>query len=247
MHKALAERDSPLHYVPRSRIRPMKVSDMNQAAGAGWGTLGAGERDGKAQGRRDRDRNLGIRYTKRVLVTGGGTGLGRAMAERLLALGATVEIWGRRAPVLEAAAREMAGPDPARVAWRAVDIRDAAAVEAAVAAAWEEGRPYTRHRPWPSEFISRTEDLSPRGFRAIADIVFHGTFQVTQAVGRRWIADRSGGAVLSIVVASGLDRLALRRALRHVEEAGGCHDQVARGGMGAAPPTIRISHSSPPA
>jgi NAD(P)-dependent dehydrogenase (short-subunit alcohol dehydrogenase family) len=133
----------------------------------------------------------------RVLVTGGGTGLGRAMAERLVSLGAEVEIWGRRAAVVEQAAAGM-GP---RAAWRAVDIRDADAVEAAVDAAWAEGRPYTRLiNNAAGNFISRTEDLSRRGFRAIADIVFHGTFHVTQSVGKRWIAERTGGAVLSIVV-----------------------------------------------
>src|SRR5208337_5028920 len=49
-------------------------------------------------------------------------------------------------------------------------------------------------------FIARTEDLSPRGFDAIANIVMHGTFYVTQAVGKRWIAAGSGGSVVSIVV-----------------------------------------------
>lgn len=132
-----------------------------------------------------------------VLVTGGGTGLGRAMAERLLSLGATVEIWGRRAPVLEQAAAEMG----AGCHWRSVDIRDPDAIEAAVAASWEAGRPFTRLvNNAAGNFVSRTEDLSHRAFRAIADIVFHGTFQVTTAVGRRWIAEKTGGAVLSIVV-----------------------------------------------
>src|SRR5436309_761482 len=49
-------------------------------------------------------------------------------------------------------------------------------------------------------FISRTEDLSPRGFDAIANIVFHGTFYVTHAVGKRWIAGGHKGSVISIVV-----------------------------------------------
>ncbi|WP_424814185.1 SDR family oxidoreductase [Roseococcus sp. YIM B11640] len=132
-----------------------------------------------------------------VLVTGGGTGLGRAMAERLLSLGATVEIWGRRAQVLEQAAAGMGE----RCFWREVDIRDAEAIEAAVEASWQAGRPYTRLvNNAAGNFISRTEDLSHRAFRAIAEIVFHGTFQVTNAVGKRWIAEKTGGAVLSIVV-----------------------------------------------
>lgn len=137
----------------------------------------------------------------RVLITGGGTGLGRLMAERLLGLGAAVEIWGRRGEVVQAAAAEMNAAHPGMATARAVDIKDPEAVEAAVAAMWAEGRPATHLiNNAAGNFISRTEDLSSRAFHAIADIVFHGTFQVTQAVGRRWIADGTGGSVVSIIV-----------------------------------------------
>jgi NAD(P)-dependent dehydrogenase (short-subunit alcohol dehydrogenase family) len=125
----------------------------------------------------------------RVLVTGGGTGLGRMMAERLLSLGAAVEIWGRRGEVVAATAAEMNAQHPGRAHARDVDIKDPAAVEAAVAAMWANGTPATHLiNNAAGNFISRTEDLSPRASHAIADIVFHGTFQVTQAVGKRWIA-----------------------------------------------------------
>jgi NAD(P)-dependent dehydrogenase (short-subunit alcohol dehydrogenase family) len=131
----------------------------------------------------------------RILVTGGGSGLGRMMAERFVALGAEVEIWGRRAKLLEEVAPAIGA------AWQAVDIRDAEAVDAAVQRAWDEGRPYTHLvNNAAGNFISRTEDLSVRGFRAIADIVFHGSFQVTHSVGRRWIKDGTGGSVVSILV-----------------------------------------------
>jgi NAD(P)-dependent dehydrogenase (short-subunit alcohol dehydrogenase family) len=84
---------------------------------------------------------------------------------------------------------------------RSVDIRDAAAVEAALDASWSEGKPVTHLvNNAAGNFISRTEDLSHRGFAAIANTVFHGTFHVTQAVGKRWIADGTGGAVVSILV-----------------------------------------------
>lgn len=137
----------------------------------------------------------------RVLVTGGGTGLGRMMAERLLGLGAAVEVWGRRGTVVEVAAGEMNAVHPGMTTWRTVDIKDADAVDAAVAASWAEGRPYTHLiNNAAGNFVSRTEDLSARAFRAIADIVFHGSFHVTQAVGKRWIASGSGGAVVSIIV-----------------------------------------------
>jgi NAD(P)-dependent dehydrogenase (short-subunit alcohol dehydrogenase family) len=136
-----------------------------------------------------------------VLVTGGGTGLGRMMAEKLLALGASVEIWGRRSSVLQEAARAMNAAHPGRAFWQAVDIKDPAAIDNAVETMWTAGRPASHLiNNAAGNFISRTEDLSSRAFHAIADIVFHGTFQTTQAVGKRWIKAGSGGAVVSIVV-----------------------------------------------
>jgi NAD(P)-dependent dehydrogenase (short-subunit alcohol dehydrogenase family) len=135
---------------------------------------------------------------QRVLITGGGSGLGRMMAEFLLAHGAEVEIWGRRAPVLEETAAALG---PGRVRWQAVDIKDPAAVNAAVEASFAVGHgPTHLINNAAGNFLSRTEDLSPRGFRAISDIVFHGTFQVTQSVGRRWIAAGTGGSIVSILV-----------------------------------------------
>ena len=133
----------------------------------------------------------------RVLVTGGGGGLGLMMAEGALACGAEVELWGRRAGLLEEAATKL-GPG---ARWQAVDIKDGDAVEAAVARSFEAGQgPTALINNAAGNFISRSEDLSPRGFRAISDIVIHGTFAVTQALGRRWIAQKSGGRVVSILV-----------------------------------------------
>src|SRR5439155_21410617 len=84
---------------------------------------------------------------------------------------------------------------------RTVDIRDAAAVDAMVQAIWEDGGPLTGLlNNAAGNFISRTEDLSPRGFDAIANTVLHGTFYVTHAVGKRWIAGGNKGAVVSILV-----------------------------------------------
>ncbi|WP_129529035.1 SDR family oxidoreductase [Achromobacter agilis] len=138
---------------------------------------------------------------QRILVTGGGTGLGYAMAQRLASLGASLHLWGRRAAVLEAAAaslRERYGTD---VHAQAVDIRDAEAVDAAVESLWTDHGALTGLvNNAAGNFISPTEKLSARGFNAIADTVFRGTFYTTQAVGKRWIAQGTGGAVLSIVV-----------------------------------------------
>ena len=136
---------------------------------------------------------------KRILVTGGGTGLGRAMAERFLNLGAEIAICGRRKSVCEETAAALMKAHGGSVLSYGVDIRDAAAVDAMVEDIFR-SRPLTGLvNNAAGNFISRTEDLSPRGFDAVANIVMHGTFYVTHAVGRRWIEKKQAGAVLSIV------------------------------------------------
>jgi NAD(P)-dependent dehydrogenase (short-subunit alcohol dehydrogenase family) len=138
---------------------------------------------------------------RRILVTGGGTGLGREIAEQYLQLGAEVFICGRRKPVLDATADELVKRHGGSMRTRAVDIRDAAAVDGMVQAIWDDGGPLDGLvNNAAGNFISRTEDLSPRGFDAVANIVLHGTFYVTQSVGKRWIADRRKGSVVSILV-----------------------------------------------
>jgi NAD(P)-dependent dehydrogenase (short-subunit alcohol dehydrogenase family) len=138
---------------------------------------------------------------KRILVTGGGTGLGREMAEKYLELGAEVIICGRRQAPLEATARELMEKHGSSMKTRTVDIRDAAAVDAMVQSIWDDGGPLTGLlNNAAGNFISRTEDLSSRGFDAIANTVLHGTFYVTHAVGKRWIAGKNKGSVVSIVV-----------------------------------------------
>jgi NAD(P)-dependent dehydrogenase (short-subunit alcohol dehydrogenase family) len=147
---------------------------------------------------------------QRYLVTGGGTGLGRAMTEQFLRLGAEVAICGRRKGVLDEAAREMAAATGGRVLAFGVDIRDAQAVDAMVDELFASGGLDGLVNNAAGNFISPTEALSPRAFDAIANIVFHGTFYVTHAVGRRWVAQAkaAGGwappapmkSVMSIIV-----------------------------------------------
>jgi NAD(P)-dependent dehydrogenase (short-subunit alcohol dehydrogenase family) len=137
---------------------------------------------------------------KRILVTGGGTGLGREFAAQFLAVGATVHICGRRKGVLGETAAALTAQHGGTVRTHAVDIRDAAAVDAMVQAVWDDGGALDALvNNAAGNFISRTEDLSPRGFDAIANIVLHGTFYVTQAVGKRWIAGGHRGSVVSIL------------------------------------------------
>lgn len=142
----------------------------------------------------------GLFAGKRILVTGGGTGLGKAMAERFLSLGAEVFICGRRKAMCDETAAELMQRHGGKVHAYGIDIRDAAAVDAMVEDIFKSGPLTDLVNNAAGNFISRTEDLSPRGFDAIANIVMHGTFYVTHAVGRRWIAGHHRGNVVSITV-----------------------------------------------
>src|SRR6267154_5797278 len=142
----------------------------------------------------------GILKGKRILITGGGTGLGKEIAARYLALGADLWLAGRRGPVLEETAKELMSKYGGSVRTHAVDIRDAAAVDAMVQHIWDESGPLTGLvNNAAGNFISPTKDLTPNGFNAIANIVFHGSFYVTHAVGQRWIAGGLKGSVISIL------------------------------------------------
>jgi NAD(P)-dependent dehydrogenase (short-subunit alcohol dehydrogenase family) len=136
---------------------------------------------------------------KRVLITGGGTGLGRAAAERLLRLGAEVVICGRRQSVLEETAAALGAATGGRIGWKRLDIRDPEAVEATVAAIWDEAPLDALVNNAAGNFLARSETLSHRAVDAVVAIVLHGTVYVTLACGKRWIAEKRPGTVLSIV------------------------------------------------
>ena len=125
---------------------------------------------------------------KRILVTGGGTGLGREMAFKYAELGADLFLCGRRKEVVEAAAAEIAEKFGVKVRADALDIRNADQVDSYIESIWNDGGPLDGlMNNAAGNFISRTEDLSHRGFDAIANTVMHGTFYVTHSVGRRWV------------------------------------------------------------
>lgn len=136
---------------------------------------------------------------KRILVTGGGSGLGKTMAARYLALGADVVICGRREAVLAETVAEFEAAHPGRARRQACDIRDAAAVEAMVEAIWRDGPLDGLVNNAAGNFIAKSEGLSPRALDAVLNIVLHGTGYVTLACGKRWIAQSRPAAVLSIV------------------------------------------------
>ena len=136
---------------------------------------------------------------ERILVSGGGSGLGLALAGKLMSLGAQLHICGRRSAVLNEAVAKLTESTGGKIAAHVVDIRDAASIASMCDAIWSQGGLTGLVNNAAANFISPTDRLSPRGFDVIANTVMHGTFYLTHAVGRRWIAERTAGSVLSIV------------------------------------------------
>ena len=135
-----------------------------------------------------------------ILITGGGTGLGKAMALRFAELGASLFLVGRREEVLASAVKEITATG-AHAGYFAGDIRNFAVVESAVAAAEKElGHIDSLVNNAAGNFIARTEKLSPNAFNAVLGIVLQGTFHCTLVLGRRWIEQKRPGNVLNIVV-----------------------------------------------
>lgn len=141
----------------------------------------------------------GLLKGKRVLVTGGGTGLGLAMGRRFLELGARLAICGRREEVLNDAAAQLTAETGGEVVAHRCDIRDAAQVEAMMTALWESGGVDILVNNAAGNFIAKTEELSPRAVDAVLGIVLHGSAYMTLACGKRWLAEQRKATVLSIV------------------------------------------------
>ena len=142
----------------------------------------------------------GLMAGERILVTGGGTGLGKEMAEGFLKLGAEVHICGRRGQVCEDTAGELMDKHGGKVVPHACDIRVAEAITDMNDHIWAKHGALTGLiNNAAGNFISRTEDLSIRGFDAISNIVFRGTFYMTHDIGKRWIKEGRKGSVCSIL------------------------------------------------
>lgn len=136
---------------------------------------------------------------KRILVTGGGTGLGAEMALRFARLGAAIAIVGRRAEVLEATARSIREATGARVDCEACDVRDPSSVERTIDTLWGDAAVDVLVNNAAATFTARTERLSPRAFDAVIAPTLNGTIWCTLAAGRRWIDSGRRGVVLSIL------------------------------------------------
>ncbi|MGC4251720.1 MAG: SDR family oxidoreductase [Sphingobium sp.] len=136
---------------------------------------------------------------KRVLVTGGGTGIGRSIAQRYVELGAHVIICGRRENVLADTVAELSQSGSGTAEYHPCDIRDADAVDAMLTAIWEGGPLDILVNNAAGNFTAPTESLSHRAVDAVLNIVLHGTSYVTLGSGKRWLAEGRGGTVLNIV------------------------------------------------
>jgi NAD(P)-dependent dehydrogenase (short-subunit alcohol dehydrogenase family) len=139
---------------------------------------------------------------KRILVTGGGSGLGAAMGRRFVELGAELIICGRRLEMLEATAAQMRSDLGGKIAAVRCDIRDGASVDAMMDAIWREKPLDVLVNNAAATFIAQTEQLSFRAADAILAPTLHGAMYCTLAAGKRWIAARHKGVVLSILSTS---------------------------------------------
>jgi len=135
-------------------------------------------------------------HSQRILITGGGTGLGKAMAQRFLELGATVYICGRREEVLQQTASELSPHGPIHAL--SCDVRNLDAVEKMIETIWLDAPLDVLVNNAAGNFISRTEDLSPRAWDTVIGIVLMGTLHATMACGKRWLAANHKATVLSI-------------------------------------------------
>ncbi len=118
------------------------------------------------------------------------------MAQRFLELGATVYICGRREEVLKAAAAELSAKGPIHALQ--CDVRQLDAVEHMIDSIWAEGPLDVLVNNAAGNFIARTEELSPRAFESVINIVLMGTLHCSMACGRRWLKSSHRGTVLSI-------------------------------------------------
>ena len=132
---------------------------------------------------------------KVVLITGGGSGLGLAMAKKCGELGAKVAICGREDAKLQSAAKELINCKGFQC-----DVRDYDAVDLMFKTiAQEYGEVNCLVNNAAGNFLCPSEDLTPNGFKTVVDIVLHGTFNCSSHFGKRLIAAGAHGAMLNIV------------------------------------------------
>lgn len=139
---------------------------------------------------------------KRILVTGGGTGLGKELSRTFVSQGAQVHICGRREAVLQATVDELraVAAQGGTIEHHICDVRDPAQIDAMVERIWAGGPLTGLVNNAAANFISPSIEISPRGFEAVRSTVMDGALHATLACGRRWIAQGLPGSVVSMLV-----------------------------------------------
>ena len=135
---------------------------------------------------------------KVILITGGGTGLGKSMALGFSKLGAKLVLCGRREDMLKEVSHEIK-KGGGEVFYKTCDVRKMDEVEALINAAFEHfGKIDGLINNAAGNFLCPTEYLSPNGFDAVVKIVLYGSFNCTQALGKQWIERGVGGRILNM-------------------------------------------------
>ena len=137
---------------------------------------------------------------KTIIVTGGGTGLGKSMGKYFLELGANLVITSRKLEVLTKTAEELSAQTGGKVLPVACDVRKFEEVQNVITRAEEAfGQVHAVLNNAAGNFISPTERLSHRAFDIVVDIVLKGTYYTTLAAGKNWISKKQPGVFLNIV------------------------------------------------
>ena len=143
---------------------------------------------------------LGAFKNKTIIITGGGTGLGKSMGKYMLELGANLVITSRKMDVLEKTAAELQQQTGGKVLPLTCDIRKYEEIEKVIKDTESHfGQIHGVLNNAAGNFISPTERLSHRAFDIIVDIVLKGTYYMTLAIGKNWIAKKQPGTFLNIV------------------------------------------------
>ena len=135
---------------------------------------------------------------KRVLITGGGTGIGRSLAERFLQLSASVYLCGRRREVIEQTAKELSASTGGSCEAFPCDVRYDDDVEQVIEQIWTKGPLDILVNNAAGNFLAKTETLSSHAFDAVIGIVLKGTINMTMSCGRRWLAANHPAVVLNV-------------------------------------------------
>jgi NAD(P)-dependent dehydrogenase (short-subunit alcohol dehydrogenase family) len=137
---------------------------------------------------------------KRILVTGGGSGIGRALAHALAAYEADVFICSRRLGVLREAADSIEAATGRKVTLAHCDIRDPASIDLMLSGIWSDGPLNGLVNNAAANFLAPTHTISTRGYDAVRSTVMDGTFYTTLAIGKRWIDEQIRGSIVSNLV-----------------------------------------------